>query len=93
MAEGYRLRWAKEKSSRPRDFWEIRNSEDYKRWRTAVFENDNWTCQDCGARGVYLNAHHLFPWRDFPEVRYEVWNGETLCVECHKARHYARAAA
>lgn len=63
------------------------------RWRKDVFARDNYKCQDCGdKRGGNLNAHHLFLWRDFPEVRYEVWNGITLCEDCHKARHYAAVA-
>lgn len=38
----------------------------YKEWRKAVFERDNWTCQDCGIKSkkglgytVYLQAHHV----------------------------------
>lgn len=56
-------------------------------FRSVVFERDNYTCQDCGERGGRLNAHHMFTWRDFPELRFEVWNGETLCLKCHKERH------
>lgn len=41
---------------------------------------DNWTCRiadnNCDGKMV---AHHILPWRDFPELRYEVNNGITLC--------------
>ncbi len=52
-------------------------------WRKAVFERDNYTCQRCGQRGGYLEAHHDLPSAFYPAVRYEVLNGVTLCRECH----------
>lgn len=60
----------------------------YINWRKAVFERDNYTCQDCKARSgngkeVYLEAHHLKEWIDYPELRFEVSNGLTLCKDCH----------
>ena len=36
----------------------IRNSPQYKVWRMSVFKRDNYTCQECGAKGVKLNADH-----------------------------------
>lgn len=62
----------------------IRNSLEYKLWRESVFERDNWTCQECGKRGVTLNADHIKPFAYFPELRFELSNGRTLCVPCHK---------
>jgi 5-methylcytosine-specific restriction endonuclease McrA len=61
----------------------------YADWRTAVFERDNYTCQirSCGIRGGSLHAHHIKEWAVFPLFRYEVWNGITLCKECHKKVH------
>lgn len=57
----------------------------YARWRKQVFERDNYTCQDCGATG-YLNAHHLLSWVNFPELRFDINNGITVCVSCHAKR-------
>lgn len=56
----------------------------YVKWRSMVYERDNWTCQTCGKRGVELNAHHIKEWANYPELRYDLNNGVTLCVECHK---------
>lgn len=30
----------------------------YREWRTEVFKRDNYTCQECGLRGGYIEAHH-----------------------------------
>jgi hypothetical protein len=56
----------------------------YKKWRSDVFTRDNWTCQNCYQKGVYLEAHHIKSWARFPELRYVLENGLTLCKECHK---------
>ncbi len=61
----------------------IRTSFRYRMWRISVFERDNYTCQECGKRGVNLNADHVKPFSLFPELRFELSNGRTLCVECH----------
>lgn len=56
---------------------------EYKEWRQLVFIKDDYTCQVCDDRGVYLHADHIKPWSEFPELRLEVSNGRTLCVPCH----------
>lgn len=62
----------------------IRNSPEYILWRTAVFSRDNFTCVQCGKRGVVLNADHIKPFVLYPELRLAIDNGRTLCVPCHK---------
>lgn len=52
-------------------------------WRTAIFKRDDYTCQICGVRGTYLEADHIKPWAFFPELRFEMSNGRTLCKKCH----------
>ena len=61
----------------------------YKAWRKSVFERDNYTCQHCGDnKGGNLNAHHIKLWREFPEHRFDINNGITLCILCHQKEHY-----
>lgn len=56
----------------------------YRQWRSDVFQRDNWTCQTCQVKGVYLEAHHIKGWAKYPELRLEMTNGVALCRECHK---------
>ena len=62
------------------------NSALYKKWRYSVFVRDDFTCQECKAHGVKLNAHHILPYRDWkaPEYTLNVNNGITLCEDCHR---------
>lgn len=62
----------------------IRNSAEYRNWRNLVFERDSYTCQHCKKRGIKLNADHIKPFSLFPELRFELSNGRTLCIECHQ---------
>ena len=58
------------------------------RWSKQVMERDNYICQVCGDnKGGNLNAHHLNGWNAFPEQRFDLDNGETLCEDCHKDFH------
>lgn len=63
----------------------FRHSFEYRQWRTSVFERDNYTCQECGLRGVVLNAHHILPLCDYrdPDYSLNIDNGITLCEGCH----------
>lgn len=60
-----------------------RFTREYRDWRTACFERDNYTCQCCGKHGGRLNVHHIFDFSKHKNLRYNVDNGITLCVECH----------
>ncbi len=60
-----------------------RNNTYYKEWVRKVFQRDNYTCQCCGKRGGRLNAHHLYNFAEYENLRYDVENGITFCEECH----------
>lgn len=61
-----------------------RTSARYKAWRKAVFDRDDYACQCCGVRGGELNADHIKPFATHEHLRFELSNGRTLCVPCHK---------
>lgn len=61
----------------------LRHRFEYKNWRTDVYKRDQYTCQCCGSRGVRLNAHHIYPFSEYEDLRYNVSNGITLCTKCH----------
>lgn len=64
------------------------DSPEYKKWRKAVFERDDYQCQKCGTKSgnghaTYLTAHHIKPYSKFRSLRHEASNGITLCEPCH----------
>lgn len=73
-------RW---KGGKSRDIHSLNNPL-YRDWRTKVFERDNFQCRtkDGHCDGV-LQAHHIFRWSEYPELRYEKDNGISLCKFHH----------
>ena len=67
----------------------VRSSFEYRLWRESVFKRDNYTCVKCGihsgnGKSVILNADHIKPFSQYPELRFAIDNGRTLCINCHK---------
>lgn len=57
---------------------------EYKLWRVAVYERDGYKCVKCGeTKSGSFQADHIKPWALYPELRFEVANGQTLCKVCH----------
>ncbi len=66
---------------------DARPQTEIEKWRTAVFQRDGFTCQNCGEHDEQLEAHHIIPWFLSRSLGYEVTNGITLCKRCHRRRH------
>lgn len=76
----------------------IRSLQQYKQWRSDVFQRDNWLCKTCNMSSVNLIAHHIKSFAlmlkenniktlEQAEKCKELWNrnnGITLCHDCHK---------
>jgi hypothetical protein len=56
----------------------------YFNWRKEVWKRDGWGCMlngdSCNGNIV---AHHIKRWIDYPELRYDIKNGITLCQAHH----------
>lgn len=55
----------------------------YREWRRKVFNRDVFSCRVCFFKG-YIIAHHIKLYSKFPNLRFIVENGITLCKPCHK---------
>ena len=64
-----------------------RRTSAYFYWRKSVWERDNYKCKianlDCDGR---IEAHHILGWSLYPELRYEINNGITLCHAHHPTK-------
>jgi 5-methylcytosine-specific restriction endonuclease McrA len=67
----------------------LRQQMAYTHWKEQVHLRDADTCQHCGVQSATrkLDTHHLKAFKDYPELRYEVSNGITLCGSCHTKEH------
>lgn len=61
---------------------------EYFAWRANVFLRDSFTCRCCGdSKGGNLIAHHIYNFAEHTDLRTEMYNGVTVCDECHKEFH------
>jgi len=79
----------------------IRRLPEYNLWISLIFERDGYTCQKCNKHGGDLNAHHIKEFSRIIEDNFitstehalsckELWdlnNGITFCIKCHKKEH------
>ncbi len=61
----------------------IRSSKQYKDWRVRVKARDGYMCVWCGSKEE-LQADHIKSFNHFPELRFDIDNGRTLCFPCHR---------
>ncbi len=86
----------------------IRTSTRFKEWREAIFDRDDFTCQDCRRKGNSLEAHHIRSAMSIVkeheistleqalecEELWDIENGKTLCRACHsKTPNFCRSEA
>jgi hypothetical protein len=65
---------------------EARKSPEYRRWRENVLARDNERCVLCGSTHE-PQAHHLYSFKNYRELRYEEDNGLVLCAAHHLSRY------
>lgn len=79
----------------------LRASLRWKRWRTKVFDRDNYTCQNINCdycnnvKGGFIHPHHIIPVSECLDLNYEEMifdrnNGISYCPEYHKTLHSKR---
>ena len=56
-------------------------------WKREVLKRDNYQCQVFLVHNNTLKVHHLNGHAEFPEQRFDVSNGITLCKEHHVKYH------
>ena len=75
--------WIKDRSLL-KDDHRNRGGQLHREWSNDVKKRDNFKCrinnQDCEGR---IEAHHILGWTEYPELRYEINNGITLCHAHH----------
>lgn len=62
-----------------------RSGGEYRDWREQVIDRDT-VCKCCGQKDN-LHAHHVKHATFWPELRFDVKNGITLCRDCHTQFH------
>ncbi|MDT0739728.1 zinc-ribbon domain-containing protein [Staphylococcus chromogenes] len=62
------------------------NGNNHVLWAKKVYKRDWYKCKICGSKKK-INAHHLNSYHAFPDERFDVDNGVTLCTEHHKDFH------
>lgn len=83
-------KWIKDRSKLKKK--ELRNDSAYRAWRDDVWKRDNRKCRiadnSCNGR---IEAHHILGWKDYPELRYQLNNGITLCHAHHPRKRSEEA--
>jgi hypothetical protein len=74
-----------------------RKSAEASEWRRKVFRKAEYKCEECGKRQgencsrcemkFHLYAHHIKPWSEYPDLRFDPANGRALCSVCHDRSH------
>ena len=78
-----------------KDDHKTRGGQLHREWSKTVKHRDGWKCKtpDNQCKGKII-SHHILVWRDYPDSRYDVNNGISLCHfhHPHKAEDEKRLA-
>ena len=55
---------------------------EYHEWRKSVIERDHGYCRLCHSQ-ERLEVHHIHRFAIYPDMRWDIQNGITLCHDCH----------
>ena len=76
-------RWIKNRTLLKDDHRD-RGGQLHREWSGSVKNRDGWKCrinnENCNGR---VEAHHILGWTEYPELRYQINNGITLCHAHH----------
>lgn len=53
------------------------------KFSNRIMKRDNYECQICRSNDCRLNAHHIYPAKEYPSLFWEDSNIVTLCPSCH----------
>lgn len=67
---------------------QLRKSIKYTNWREEILKRDKHKCVYCSSQKD-LNAYHIYSWKFYPNLRFNIDNGITVCKECHMKIHKA----
>ena len=54
-----------------------------REWRLEILKRDKYICVICGEKKSEIQVHHIKPYKEHPELRHVLSNGQTLCKKCH----------
>lgn len=71
----------------------IRQSSQYRTWRSNAKKRANYQCEECGVKEnticrccmtkTTLHVHHIKPFATFQDLRFDPENSRVLCSTCH----------
>lgn len=61
---------------------------EWKQIRKQALVRDGHKCVDCGAIDKRLEVNHIKSRVKHPELRLDLANTETLCIDCHRSKKW-----
>jgi len=61
-----------------------------RQYAPMILERDKFTCRECGVFGVAFHVDHIKSWARHPQLRFDLSNCQTLCLDCHYLKTFGR---